>query len=71
MAMWAIMAAPLMLSADLRIITDEMRAIILHKGVLAINQDPLGIQGTRISTVSLSVKLSLFLKKLISYLKVY
>jgi len=51
MAMWAIMAAPLMLSADLRIITDEMRAIILHKGVLAINQDPLGIQGTRISTL--------------------
>jgi len=52
MAMWAIMASPLYLSADLRLVTDEARAIMLHKGILAINQDPLGIQGVRVMSIS-------------------
>jgi len=54
MAMWAMMASPLFLSADLRIVSNESRAIMLHKGIIAINQDPLGIQGTRISSLKSS-----------------
>ncbi|BFZ24206.1 hypothetical protein BsWGS_27245 [Bradybaena similaris] len=48
MAMWAIMAAPLFLSSDLRTIDPASRALILNQGVLAINQDPLGIMGKRL-----------------------
>ncbi|CAG5128318.1 unnamed protein product [Candidula unifasciata] len=48
MAMWAIMAAPLFLSNDLRTVDPESRALILNKGVIAINQDPLGIMGKRL-----------------------
>lgn len=48
MALWAIMAAPLYMSNDLRSISAEARAILQNKLAIAINQDPLGIQGRRI-----------------------
>ncbi|CAF1194820.1 unnamed protein product [Rotaria sordida] len=48
MALWSIMAAPLILSVDLRTIPDWAREIILNKNLIAINQDPLGIMGRRI-----------------------
>nr|KAG5711605.1 hypothetical protein BaRGS_016787 [Batillaria attramentaria] len=48
MAIWAIMAAPLYMSNDLRNIRPESRALLLNKRVIAINQDPLGIQGIRL-----------------------
>nr|CAH0113308.1 unnamed protein product [Daphnia galeata] len=48
MAMWAILASPLFMSVDLRTIRPEMKAILLNKNVIAINQDPLGVQGRRI-----------------------
>ncbi|GFR72363.1 alpha-N-acetylgalactosaminidase-like [Elysia marginata] len=48
MAMWAMMAAPLFLSEDLRTVSPEARALIQNPGVIAINQDPLGIMGKRI-----------------------
>ncbi|KAK4326686.1 hypothetical protein Pmani_002843 [Petrolisthes manimaculis] len=48
MAMWAIFAAPLLMSVDLRTIRPEFKAILQNKGVIAVNQDPLGIQGKRI-----------------------
>ncbi|KAK3872826.1 hypothetical protein Pcinc_022127 [Petrolisthes cinctipes] len=48
MAMWAIFAAPLLMSVDLRTIRPEFKAILQNKGVIGVNQDPLGIQGKRI-----------------------
>ncbi|XP_046546385.1 alpha-N-acetylgalactosaminidase-like [Haliotis rubra] len=39
--MWAMFAAPLYISADLRTIRPEAKAILQNKGVIAINQDPL------------------------------
>lgn len=51
MALWAVMAAPLYMSNDLRSISAEARAILQNKLAIAINQDPLGIQGRRIVKV--------------------
>nr|XP_029729487.1 alpha-N-acetylgalactosaminidase-like [Aedes albopictus] len=48
MALWAIMAAPLMMSVDLRTIRPEFKAILQNKKIIAVDQDPLGIQGRRI-----------------------
>ncbi|XP_023241723.1 alpha-N-acetylgalactosaminidase-like isoform X2 [Centruroides sculpturatus] len=48
MAMWAILAAPLLMSNDLRKIPSNFREILLNKEVIAVNQDKLGIQGKRI-----------------------
>ncbi|NXA45765.1 AGAL galactosidase, partial [Nothocercus julius] len=49
MAMWAIMAAPLFMSNDLRDISAEAKGLLQNKEVIAINQDPLGKQGYRIT----------------------
>ncbi|KAM7395555.1 hypothetical protein PAMA_007025 [Pampus argenteus] len=48
MALWAIMAAPLFMSNDLRTISSKARSILQNKMAISINQDPLGIQGRRI-----------------------
>lgn len=48
MALWAIMAAPLFMSNDLRTIDSRSRAVLQNKAVIAINQDPLGIQGRQL-----------------------
>lgn len=44
-ALWAIFAAPLLMSADLTLIGEESRAILLNRDIIAVNQDPLGQQG--------------------------
>jgi alpha-galactosidase len=44
-SLWAIMAAPLMAGNDLRAMTEETKAILLNREVIAIDQDPLGLQG--------------------------
>ena len=46
MAMWAIFAAPLIMSVDLRTIRPESKAILLNPRVIAVNQDKLGIAGS-------------------------
>ena len=48
MAMWAIFAAPLLMSVDLRTLKPDYKAILKNKNIIAVNQDPLGIQGRRI-----------------------
>lgn len=48
MAMWAIMAAPWLLSNDLRRITPEIKDLLLNREIIAVDQDRLGIQGGRI-----------------------
>ncbi len=47
-AMWAILAAPLMAGNDIRSMTPEIRAILTNRDLIAIDQDPLGIQGRRV-----------------------
>ncbi len=43
-AVWSILAAPLIAGNDLRDMTDETLAILTNSGVIALNQDPLGLQ---------------------------
>ena len=45
MAIWAIVAAPLLASLDLRAVRPESKSLLQNKGAITINQDPLGIQG--------------------------
>ena len=46
--MWCMMAAPLILGNDLTKITPEALATITNKDMLAVDQDPLGVQGLRL-----------------------
>ena len=48
MALWAIFAAPLMMSNDLEAVSSTSRAMLTNRECLRINQDPLGRQGRRI-----------------------
>jgi alpha-N-acetylgalactosaminidase len=48
-AIWAILAAPLIMSNDLRNIPADHRAILLNSEIIAVDQDPLGKQGSRIT----------------------
>uniref|UniRef100_A0A8C6WQL1 Alpha-galactosidase n=1 Tax=Neogobius melanostomus TaxID=47308 RepID=A0A8C6WQL1_9GOBI len=48
MALWAVMAAPLFMSNDLRTISSGARAVLQNEMIISISQDPLGIQGRRI-----------------------
>nr|XP_022920565.1 alpha-N-acetylgalactosaminidase-like [Onthophagus taurus] len=50
MAIWSIMAAPLLMSVDLRTIKPEFRQILLNPDAIAINQDKLGIMGKLVYT---------------------
>ena len=47
-SLWAILAAPLMAGNDLRTMSPEIRDILTNKEVIAVDQDPLGIQGRRV-----------------------
>jgi len=44
-SLWAIMAAPLMAGNDLREMSPEIRDILTNADVIAVDQDPLGVQG--------------------------
>jgi alpha-galactosidase len=48
-SLWAILAAPLMAGNDVRAMTDTTRAILTAPEVIAVDQDPLGRQGRRVS----------------------
>jgi alpha-galactosidase len=45
-SMWAVLAAPLMISADLSRLSSASRATVSNSEVIAIDQDPAGAQGT-------------------------
>ncbi len=49
MTMWSIMAAPIMISSDVRNMSNETKELYLNKDMIGINQDSLGVQGHRIS----------------------
>lgn len=50
MAVWSILAAPLIMSADLSTMKPEFKEILLNKDVITVNQDVLGKQGLRVWT---------------------
>jgi alpha-galactosidase len=48
-SMWAMMAAPLLVSNDLRSMSDYTRATLTNADAIAVDQDAAGIQGTVVS----------------------
>jgi alpha-galactosidase len=62
--MWALMAAPLIAGNDLREMDAETLAILTAPEVIAINQDPLGVQGRQISALASNNKPEIWVKKL-------
>jgi hypothetical protein len=49
LSMWAILAAPLILGSDPRAVAPETVAMLRNRAVIAIDQDPLGVQGRLLS----------------------
>ena len=47
-SLWSIMASPLLIGTDLRTIKPDALKILLNKDVIAIDQDPLGVQGHQV-----------------------
>ena len=47
-ALWCLLAAPLMIGCDLRSMTPATQQLLSHPGLIALNQDPLGVQGWRV-----------------------
>jgi alpha-galactosidase len=47
-SLWCLMAAPLMAGNDLEHMSDETRAILTNKELIAVDQDPAGIQAKRV-----------------------
>ncbi|MET4003632.1 MULTISPECIES: OmpL47-type beta-barrel domain-containing protein [Arthrobacter] len=50
LSLWSMMASPLILSTDITAIPDSFLADLKHPGMIAIDQDPAGIQGTLVSS---------------------
>lgn len=48
LALWAIMASPLLMSNDLGNMDPESKKYLQNKNMIRINQDPLGLQGQRL-----------------------
>ncbi|CAB4055900.1 Alpha-N-acetylgalactosaminidase,Alpha-galactosidase A [Lepeophtheirus salmonis] len=48
MAVWATLAAPLIMSNDLRSLRPEFKEILQNRKIIRVNQDPLGIHGRRV-----------------------
>jgi alpha-galactosidase len=47
-SMWCLLAAPLMAGNDLRAMSAATKEILMNKEVIAVDQDPLGIQGHKV-----------------------
>ena len=49
MALWSVLAQPLFVSADFRNMSADSAAVLLNERAIAIDQDPLGSAGDRLS----------------------
>jgi alpha-galactosidase len=49
-SMWSMVAAPLIVGSDIRSLSPQTLAMLTNPEVLAVDQDPLGAQGTAIAT---------------------
>ena len=47
-SMWAVLCSPLMIGCDIRTMNADIASLLMNQEVLAVNQDPLGIQAQRI-----------------------
>ncbi|GJP34363.1 hypothetical protein CLOM_g18814 [Closterium sp. NIES-68] len=47
-SLWAIMKAPLLIGCDLSAASDETMSILSNEEVVAVNQDPLGVQARKV-----------------------
>ena len=47
-SLWAVLAAPLFAGNDVRNMSAETRSILMNREVIAIDQDPLGMQGRKV-----------------------
>jgi alpha-galactosidase len=47
-SLWALMKSPLLIGCDITNMTKDTKDILMNKEVIAINQDPLGVQGHRV-----------------------
>ncbi len=47
-SLWAMLSAPLMAGNDLRTMSPEVKEILTNREVIAVDQDPLGLQGRRV-----------------------
>ena len=48
-SLWAMLAAPLIAGNDVRNLSDDTKAILLNKDVIAVDQDSKGVEATRIA----------------------
>jgi len=46
-SLWCMLAAPLIAGNDLRKMSDQTKSILTNKDVIAVDQDPLGVEGFR------------------------
>ena len=51
MSLWSMLAAPLIAGNDIRTMPDYIHDILTNKEVIAVDQDPAGIQGTRVNKI--------------------
>ena len=56
MSLWAMLAAPLLAGNDLSRMDDATKSILLNKEVIAIDQDKLGVQGSRLGPLQVWMK---------------
>lgn len=56
MSLWSMLAAPLLAGNDLSKMDETTRSILLNKEVIAVDQDELGVQGTRLGPPQIWVK---------------
>jgi alpha-galactosidase len=47
-SLWCVMAAPLIAGNDIRSMSEDTKSILMNREVIAVDQDPLGIQGRRV-----------------------
>ena len=52
MAIWSIIASPLIMGNDMRNVSAASKAILTNPAAIAVNQDPLGQQGLRLNNAS-------------------
>ncbi|XP_060647023.1 alpha-N-acetylgalactosaminidase-like isoform X1 [Drosophila nasuta] len=51
LAMWAVLAAPLIMSNDLQTVRPEIKELLQNRAIIEVDQDPLGIPGESVYTL--------------------
>ncbi len=50
MSLWCLMKAPLLIGCDVTSMTSDTKRILTNQEVIAVNQDPMGVQGKKLKT---------------------